>query len=209
MKTGLTVRRCYFTYPVRIYFRIRDVLAETPSLLSINDPVDDSMGDMNTLGSEFTRERLGQSTDSKLAHGESGKPRASLERGRCPYSRQLRDGFLDWVRLSRTGKNEGRRMLSLAFIQHQWQRSLAKVECSLHRWLKAAQEVLRALFQERLFRELARNIIDRRRYVEIRSEFGFDLLYCRIHARGARHVGRYAYCRASVLRDVLYQRVEG
>lgn len=73
------------TYPCRINFRVWYIFVEPLSLLGINNAVNDSMRDMDTLGPKFTRERLGHGTDTKLAHGKCGEPRASFNCRRRTY----------------------------------------------------------------------------------------------------------------------------
>lgn len=75
------LKRRSSTYSLGINFRIWGIQAEALSLLGVDDSVNDDMRDMNTLGPEFTCQRLGHSTGSELAHGECGKPGTTFECG--------------------------------------------------------------------------------------------------------------------------------
>lgn len=72
-------KRASSTYSLWIDFRIRDILAIAFCLLSVDNPVNNDMRDMDTLGPEFTSQRLGHSAGSELAHRERRQPSATLE----------------------------------------------------------------------------------------------------------------------------------
>ena len=63
--------------------------------LSINDAVNGCMGDMNTLGPGFSRERLGHCTDSGLAHGKHREFIASFKYSCCIDYTKSKKSFIN------------------------------------------------------------------------------------------------------------------